>query len=120
MNLTARLRALPLPVSAIALLAALALGALDYNSAGWLMFGLGALAWARLDAKHLVDGDRYGLPPALALLAYAALAGTQANAAVTFGLALHALLVFLILMSKHLAIDISQPLSHQNGISRSI
>ncbi|MFS2003149.1 hypothetical protein ACEN9F_05905 [Duganella sp. CT11-25] len=120
MNIQARLRALPLPLSAIALLAALALGALDYNGAGWLMFGLGVLAWAKLDARHLVSSDRYGLPPALALLAYAVLAGAQANTAVTFGLALHALLVFLILMSKHLAYDIAQPFSHKTGVSRSI
>jgi hypothetical protein len=120
MNIQARLRALPLPASALLLLAALALGALDYNNAGWVLFGLGALTWARLDARHLADADRYGLPPALALLAYPALAGAQASTAITFALALHALVVFMILMSKHLATGSAQPFSQQNGISRSI
>jgi hypothetical protein len=120
MNSPTRLQSLPLPVSAIALLAAVALGVLDYNSVGWLMFGFGVLAWVRLDAKHLIRSDRHGLAPALALLAYPALAGAQASAAVTFGLALHALVVFLILISKHLATERAQPFSHQNGISRSI
>ena len=120
MTFQARLRSLPLPASAIAFLAALALGLLDYNSAAWITFGIGVLAWVKLDGKHLVSSNRYGLPPALALLAYSALAGDQANAAVTFGLALHALVVFLILMSKQLAHDIAQPISHQNAISRSI
>jgi hypothetical protein len=119
-NIQARLQSLPLPLSAIALLAAAALGALDYNSAGWLMFGIGLVAWIKLDARHLIRSDRHGLSPALALLAYPALAGAHANAAVTFGLALHALVVFLILISKHLATEIAQPFSHQNGISRSI
>ena len=103
MNLQARLRTLPLPVSAIALIAAFALGTLDYNSAGWLLFGLGALAWIAFDGKRLTKSDRHGLTPALALLAYPALAGAQASAAVTFALAVHALVVFLILLSRHLA-----------------
>ena len=126
MHTLARLRALsqslPLPVSAVLLLAALALGALDYNSAGWVLFGLGALAWIRLDARRLARADRYGLPPALALLAYPALAGDQASAAVTFAFALHALVVFMILMSKHLAAGMAQPqaVSQHNRISRSI
>jgi hypothetical protein len=120
MNIQARLQSLPLPLSAIALLAAVALGTLDYNSAGWLLFGFGVVAWARLDARHLLRSDRHGLSPALALLAYIVLAGADANAAVTFGLALHALVVFLILISKHLASEIAQPFSQQNGISHSI
>jgi hypothetical protein len=120
MNMQARLRTLPLPISAIALLAAFALGMLDYNGAGWLLFGLGALAWIAFDGKRLTRSDRHGLTPALALLAYPALAGAQASAAVTFALAVHALVVFLILMSRHLASDLAQPFSHQKGISRSI
>jgi hypothetical protein len=120
MNLQTRLQSLPLPLSAIALLAAVALGALDYNGAGWQMFGIGLLAWVKLDARHLISSDRHGLAPALALLAYTALAGAEANAAVIFGLALHALVVFLILISKHLAIEIAQPLSHESGLSHSI
>jgi|GEM_PF-2201158 len=119
-HINARLRSLPLPVSAIALLAALALGVLDYNNAGWLLFGLGALAWVKLDAKHLTDSHRYGLPPALALLAYPALAGGLASTAVTFGLAVHALVVLLILLSQHLANGNVEAFSHQKGISRSI
>ena len=126
MNIQARLRALssslPLPLSAALLLAALVLGALDYNSAGWTLFAMGALAWIRLDARRVVSADRYGLPPALALLAYPALAGSQASSAVTFALALHALVVFMILMSKHLSAgaELPQAISQQTGISRSI
>lgn len=126
MNIQAPLRtlssALPMPLSAMLLLAALTLGALDYNNAGWVLFGLGALTWIRLDARRLVRADRYGLPPALALLAYPALAGAQASSAVTFALALHALVVFMILMSKHLSAgaDLPQAISQQTGISRSI
>jgi hypothetical protein len=114
------LRSLPLPASAIALFAALVLGALDYNNAGWVLFGLGVLAWIKLDARHLTSSDRYGLPPALALLAYPALAGGQAETAVTFGLAVHALVVLLILLSQHLANGNVDAFSHQKGISRSI
>lgn len=117
MNLPHRLSSLPLPVSAIALLGALVLGMFAHPAAGWALFALGALAWVRLDARHLLQSDRYGLPPALALLAYAALAGADANLAVTFGLALHALVVFLILLSRHLAEDGAQAFSQQKGIS---
>lgn len=113
MQFQTRLRSLPLPPSAIALTAALLLGALDYNSAGWLLFAVGALAWIGLDARQLLRSDRYGLPPTLALLAYTTLAGAQASAAVTFGLALHALAVFLMLVSRRLAVDMAQPFSHQ-------
>lgn len=112
MTIQARLRALspslPLPVSAMLLLAALVAGALDYHSAGWVLFGLGALTWIRIDARRVASADRYGLPPALALLAYPALAGTEASVAVTFALALHALVVFVILMSKHLAANAAE------------
>jgi hypothetical protein len=111
---------LPLPLSAIAMLAAIALGTFDYNTAGWLLFGLGALAWIKLDARQLMSSDRYGVPPALALLAYPALAGAQASTSVTFGLAVHALVVLLILLSRHLADDMIEAFSHQKGISRSI
>jgi len=95
MNMPARRPSLPLPASAIALGAAFVLGVLHLQTAGWLLFGLGALAWVRLDAKNLLQSDLYGLAPALALLAYPALAGSQASASITFGLALHALAVFL-------------------------
>jgi hypothetical protein len=120
MNLQARLRTLPLPVSAITLLSAFVLGSLGYQNLGWLMFGLGALAWVRLDARQLLRSDRYGLAPALALLAYPTLAGAQANVAVTFALALHALVVVLILVSRHLSEEIAQPFSEQKGISQRI
>jgi hypothetical protein len=119
-TIQARLHSLPLPVSAVALVAALALGTLDYNNAGWALFGLGALAWIKLDARHLTSSNRYGLPPALALPAYLALAGGQADTAVTFGLAAHALLVLLILLGQHLAAGTVEAFSHQKGISRSI
>ncbi len=115
-----RLHNLPLPVSALALLTAFVLGALDFHSAGWGFFGIGVIAWVRLDAGQLLRSDRYGLPPALALLAYPALAGDQANTAVTFALALHALVVCLILLSRHLADDLAQGLSQQKGISQRI
>lgn len=118
-----RLHHLPLPASTLALLAAFVLGTLGYHAAGWTLFGAGVLLWAKLDAKQLLKSDRYGLSPALALLAYPALAGAQANVAVTFALALHALVVFLILASRHLSQDIAgaaQAVSQQKGISRRI
>ncbi len=120
MKIKARLQSLPLPVSAIAMLAAFVLGNLDYQGLGWAMFALGLLAWVKLDAPQLLRADRNGLSPALALLAYPALAGADTNAAVTFGLALHALVVFLILMSRHLAHDITQTFSQESGLSRRI
>jgi hypothetical protein len=120
MQIKARLHTLPLPVSAVTLLAAFALGLLEYQSAGWVLFGIGIVAWARLDARQLLTSDRYGLPPALALLAYPVLAGAQANTGVTFALALHALVVFLILTSSHLSEDIAQAFSQQKGISQRI
>ncbi|NGZ87308.1 hypothetical protein [Duganella aceris] len=120
MNLPSRIRSLPLPLSAIAMLLAIALGTFDYNNAGWLLFGLGVLAWIKLDAKQLLSSDRYGVPPALALLAYPALAGARADTSVTFGLALHALVVLLILLSQHLAEGTVDAFSHQKGVSRSI
>jgi hypothetical protein len=96
------------------------LGSLDAPGAGWVLFGLGLVAWVWLDAKQLLTSDRYGLTPALAVLAYPALAGAQASTAVTFALALHALVVFLILLSRHLAEDIAQGFSQQKGISQRI
>ena len=114
------LHSLPLPLSTIVLIAALVLGVLDYNNVGWAFFGLGVLAWIKLDARHLTRSDGYGLPPALALLAYPALAGDQADTAITFGLAAHALVVLLILLSQHLAKGNAEAFSHQKGISRSI
>lgn len=120
MNLQNRLSSLPLPVSAIALLTALVLGTLEQQTVGWALFALGALAWVKLDAKQLLKSDRYGLSPALALLAYAALAGADANIAVTVALAVHALAVFLILLSRHLADDRAQVFSPQKGISQRI
>ncbi|WP_432378605.1 hypothetical protein [Duganella sp. P38] len=120
MKLQNRLNALPLPVSALALLSALVLGTLDQQAAGWLLFAAGIVAWVKLDAKQLLKSDRYGLSPALALLAYAALAGSGANIAITFGLALHALVVFLILLSRHLSDDRAQAFSQQKGISARI
>ncbi|MBV7535209.1 hypothetical protein KW842_05425 [Duganella sp. sic0402] len=117
MNIQRRLHSLPLPVSAIALLSAIALAALAYPSAGWVLFAAGIVAWAKLDARQLLKSDRYGLSPALALLAYTTLAGNDANLAITFALALHALVVFLILLSRHLSEDRTQAFSQQNGIS---
>lgn len=111
---------LPLPISALALLTAFALGTLDFQTAGWGFFGIGVIAWVKLDAKQLLKSDRYGLSPALALLAYPTLAGAQANTAITFALALHALVVCLILLSRHLSEDIAQGFSQQKGISQRI
>lgn len=115
-----RLSRLPLPLSTLALLAAFMLGSVDAPGAGWVLFGLGLIAWIRLDARQLLSSDRYGLSPALAVLAYPALAGAQASTAVTFALALHALLVLLILLSRHLSEDIAQGFSQQKGISQRI
>ncbi|MTV36656.1 hypothetical protein [Duganella radicis] len=114
------MKRLPLPLSTLALLSAFALGVLDFQTAGWAFFGIGVIAWARLDARQLLKSDRYGLSPALALLAYPALAGAQASVAITFALALHALVVFLILMSRHLSQDIAQAFSQQKGVSQRI
>ncbi|HEX5344927.1 MAG TPA: hypothetical protein VFX55_20700 [Duganella sp.] len=115
-----RLHNLPLPLSTFALLAAFMLDSLDAPGAGWVLFGIGLIAWVKLDARQLLKSDRYGLSPALAVLAYPALAGAQANTAVTFALALHALVVFLILLSRHLSEDITQAFSQQKGISQRI
>lgn len=115
-----RLHHLPLPASTLALLAAFVLGSLDYQTAGWAWFGIGIVAWVKLDARQLLTSDRYGLSPALAVLAYPALAGAQASTMVTFALALHALVVFLILLSRHLSDDITQAFSQQKGISQRI
>ena len=118
-----RLHTLPLPVSTLALLSAFVLGVLGYQTAGWILFGAGVIVWAKLDAKQLLKSDRYGLSPALAVLAYPALAGAQANVAVTFALALHALVVFLILTSRHLSQDLehaAHAFSQQKGISQRI
>lgn len=120
MNLKTRLNALPLPLSALLLLAAIVLGNLDYQAAGWAVFSAGLLAWIKLDARQLLRADRYGMSPALALLAYTSVAGDQANGAVTFALALHALVVFLILMSRHLSEDRGEAFSQQKGISQRI
>lgn len=117
MNLQNRLNSLPLPASAISLLSAMLLGTLGYQAAGWLLFAAGVAIWVWLDARQLLKFDRYGLSPALALLAYAALAGADASLAVTFALALHALVVFLILLSRHLSDDRAQAFSQQKGIS---
>jgi len=115
-----RLHHLPLPLSTIALLAAFMLGSLNVPGAGWVLFGLGLIAWVKLDARQLLTSDRYGLSPALAVLAYPVLAGAQASTAVSFALALHALVVFLILLSRHLSEDIAQAFSQQKGISQRI
>lgn len=115
-----RLNALPLPVSAIAMLSALALGVLEYQTSGWVLFGIGVLAWIKLDGPELLKSDRYGLPPVMALLAYAVLAGSAANFAVTSALALHALVVFLILLSRHLSQDTAQAFSQQKEVSARI
>ncbi|NYE59675.1 hypothetical protein FHW58_000827 [Duganella sp. 1224] len=120
MHIKARLHALPLPLSAMALLAAFALANLQLQSAGWALFGAGVILWARFDARQLLKADRYGLSPALALLAYPALAGDQAEVGITFGLALHALVVFLIITSRHLSEDIAQGFSQQKEISQRI
>ncbi|TFW31295.1 hypothetical protein [Duganella callida] len=113
-------RPLPLPASALAWLAALALAIFHYRSAGWLLFAAGAAVWMRHDARRLLSSDRYGLAPALALLAYPVLAGAQASGAITFALALHALVVLLIVTSRRLSHDIAQAFSPEKGISRSI
>lgn len=119
-TIKSRLHSLPLPVSAIALLAAIVLGNIGQQGAGWVLFAAGVLTWVKLDARQLLRSDRYGLSPALALLAYVAVAGDQANVAVTFALAVHALVVFLILLSRHLPEEAAQGFSQQKGISQRI
>jgi hypothetical protein len=110
------------PLSTALLIVAFGAGLMGYTSLGWLLFGAGAVAWIKLDARKLKTAamGAHGLTPALALLAYQTLAGEQAETAITFALALHALAVFLILMSRQVAEDTPHLFSHQKGISRSI
>lgn len=110
------------PLSTALLILAFAAGMLDYTNLGWMLFGAGAIAWVKLDARKLKTATMgvYGLTPALALLAYQTLAGSQAESAITFALALHATVVFLILLSRQVAEDTPHLFSHQKGISRSI
>jgi hypothetical protein len=110
------------PLSTALLLVAFGAGMLGYTNLGWLLFGAGAIAWIKLDARKLKTAVMgvHGLTPALALLAYQTLAGDQAEIAITFALALHALVVFLILLSRQVAEDTPHLFSHQKGISRSI
>lgn len=120
MQIRTRLNTLPLPLSALALLGAILLGMFDYQTGGWLLFAAGVLAWIKLDSRQLLTADRYGMSPALALLAYATLAGDQTNSAITFALSVHALVAFLILLSRHLADDGAQAFSQQKEISARI
>jgi hypothetical protein len=93
-------------LSAALFLSACLGGVLGYTAIGALAFGLGALTWMKMDRRAVrqwlaadsrAPGYRelaaHGAPPVLASLAYQAIAGHEANPAITMALAAHALFV---------------------------
>jgi tellurite resistance protein len=107
-----------LPYTASILVNSLAAGAFGYVDYGWMLFGIGAISWLIMDSTithQLMTGGLaektrnfmgiYSAPPVVALVAYQVLAGTEANAAVTYALAGYALFVFagLVFASRWLA-----------------
>jgi hypothetical protein len=107
----------PLPLSGILLALAYAVGMLGFGTLGWALFAVGALTWMMADGRTVVrmltrgtpDHSRrliaYSTPPAIALLAYMTLAGGQADTVVGGALALHALLVWAVLMGAAYAVS---------------
>lgn len=100
----------PLPLSGILLVLAYAAGVLGFELPGWALFAVGALVWMMADGRtvvrmltrraphHTQRLITYSTPPAIALLAYMTLAGGAADAVVGGALALHALMVWAVLM----------------------
>ena len=107
----------PLPLSGILLVLAYVVGLLDFEMLGWALFTVGALTWMMADGRTVVrlltkrtpQHTRrliaYSTPPAIALLAYMTLAGGQADMVVGGALALHALLVWAVLMGAAYAVS---------------
>lgn len=107
----------PLPLSGILLLLAYAVGVLGFDTLGWALFAVGAAVWMMADggtvvrmltrrtAHHTQRLITYSTPPAIALLAYLTLAGGQADVVVGGALALHAVLVWAVLMGAAYAVS---------------
>ncbi|HWW70627.1 MAG TPA: hypothetical protein VN089_11850 [Duganella sp.] len=115
----------PLPHSGIALALAYAAGMLGFGMIGWAFFAAGALTWMMADGRTVVGllAHRaehhtrrmitYSTPPAIALLAYLTLAGGDADLVVGGALALHALLVWAVLMGAAYAVSQETPVSQR-------
>ncbi|USX23308.1 hypothetical protein NHH82_14540 [Oxalobacteraceae bacterium OTU3REALA1] len=106
----------PLPLSGILLALAYVVGMLGFEMPGWALFTVGALAWMMADGRTVVrmlTGRTphtrrliaYSTPPAIALLAYMTLAGGEADVVVGGALALHAVLVWAVLMGAAYAVS---------------
>jgi hypothetical protein len=107
----------PLPLSGILLVLAYGVGVLGFEMLGWALFAVGAAAWMMADGRTVVRMLRrntdqhtqrlitYSMPPAIALLAYMTLAGGEADVVVGGALALHALLVWAVLMGAAYAVS---------------
>jgi len=107
----------PLPLSGILLALAYAVGVLGFEMLGWALFAVGALMWMMADGRtvlrmltrrtphHTQRLITYSTPPAIALLVYMTLAGGEADAVVGGALALHALLVWAVLMGAAYAVS---------------
>ena len=107
----------PLPLSGILLALAYVVGMLGFEMPGWALFTVGALAWMMADGRTVVrmltgrtpQHTRrliaYSTPPAIALLAYMTLAGGEADVVVGGALALHAVLVWAVLMGAAYAVS---------------
>ncbi|SEN15644.1 hypothetical protein SAMN05428959_101438 [Duganella sp. CF517] len=116
----------PLPLSGLLLALAYAVGMLGFEMPGWALFSAGALTWMMADGRtvvrmlarsaphHTQRLIAYSTPPAIALLAYMTLAGGQADAVVGGALALHAVLVWALLMGAAYAV------SQQTAVSQRI
>ena len=115
----------PLPLSGIALGLAYAAGMSGFGMLGWTFFAAGALIWMMADGRtvvgllthraehHTQRMITYSTPPAIALLAYLTLADGNADPLVGGALALHALLVWAMLMGAAYAVSQQSPLSHR-------
>ena len=114
----------PLPLSGIALGLAYAAGMAGLEMLGWAFFAAGALIWMMADGRtvvgllirraehHTQRMITYSTPPAIALLAYLTLADGNADPLVGGALALHALLVWAVLMGAAYAVSQQSPVSH--------
>ena len=115
----------PLPLSGIALGLAYAAGMSGFGMLGWALFAAGALIWMMADGRtvvglltrraehHTQRMITYSTPPAIALLAYLTLADGNVDPLVGGALALHALLVWAVLMGAAYAVSQQSPLSHR-------
>lgn len=115
----------PLPLSGIALVLAYAAGTLGFGMLGWALFGAGAFIWMMADGRivvrllthraehHTQRMITYSTPPAMALLAYLTLAEGNADLIVSGALALHAVLVWAVLMGAAYAVSQETPLSQR-------